>query len=313
MRILVVDDEPTSRVIAQAALRNLGHECRTLADGAQAWEAIRSRQPDVVLSDWTMPGLTGLELCAKVRASGLDAYTYFILVTAHGERHQVIQGMRAGADDYLVKPLRVDDLEMRLVAASRITGLHRQLARQKAELKSLNRELTAMALRDPLTGLGNRRALEEDLELLQARAVRYGHRYCIALLDIDFFKAYNDTFGHQAGDHALQIVASHLTSQARGGDALYRYGGEEFLCVFPEQTLSTATVALERMRMGMEGLGIPSAAGVSGSLTLSAGLAMLDPDHSRSTQAVLKEADEALYKAKQLGRNRVESANVVVV
>lgn len=313
MRILVVDDEPTSRVIAEAALRNLGHECHTLADGAQAWEAIRSRRPDVVISDWTMPGLTGLELCAKVRGHELDAYTYFILVTAHRERHQVIQGMRAGADDYLVKPLDVDDLQVRLIAASRITSLHRQLARQKAELESFNRELTTIALRDPLTGLGNRRALEEDLELLQARAIRYGHRYCIALIDVDYFKAYNDAFGHQAGDQALQMVASHLSAQARGGDALYRYGGEEFLCVFPEQTLATAAVGVERMRTGMEGLGIPSAGGKSGSLTLSAGLAMLDPDHTRSTHAVLKEADEALYRAKQLGRNRVETAEISVV
>ena len=312
MRILVVDDEPTSRVIAEAALLSLGHECHTLSDGAQAWEVILAQRPDVVISDWTMPGLTGLELCANVRAHGLDEYTYFILVTAHGERHQIIQGMRAGADDYLVKPLDVDDLRIRLIAASRITSLHRQLARHKADLESLNRELTTIALRDPLTGLGNRRALEEDLEVLQARAVRYGHRYCIALLDIDYFKAYNDAFGHQAGDRALQIVASHLTSQARGGDALYRYGGEEFLCVFPEQTLTTAAIGVERMRIGMEGLVIPSPDGTGASLTLSAGLAMLDPDHTRSAQAVLKEADEALYRAKQLGRNRVESAKIVV-
>lgn len=313
MRVLVVDDEPTSRVIAEAALRNFGHECHTFADGAQAWEATQSLRPDVVISDWTMPGLTGLELCANVRAQGPDAYTYFILVTAHGEPHQIIRGMQAGADDYLVKPLDVDDLQVRLIAASRITSLHRRLASQKGELESLNRELTTIALRDPLTGLGNRRALEEDLELLQARAIRYGHRYCLALIDIDYFKAYNDAFGHQAGDHALQVVASHLTAQARGGDALYRYGGEEFLCVFPEQTLGTAAIAVERMRTGMEDLGIPSAAGNSSCLTVSAGLAMLDPDHTRSTHAVLKEADEALYRAKQLGRNRVESAGIVVV
>ena len=108
-------------------------------------------------------------------------------------------------------------------------------------------------------------------------------------------------------------MATHLGTQARGGDALYRYGGEEFLCVFPEQTLVTAMVAMERMRTGIEALGIPTPAGVSGFLTLSAGLAMLDPDHTRSTQAVLKEADEALYRAKQLGRNRVESGTIVVL
>ena len=305
MRILVADDEPTSRLIAQLALRGLGHECDTVVDGAQAWDAFRTNPPDVVISDWMMPGLSGLELCRKIRAHTSASYTYFILVTGQGARDQVIEGMNAGADDYLIKPLDTDALEARLIVADRVTSLHRQLAHQRTELEGLNHELTLIALRDPLTGLGNRRALEEDLSLLEARVARYGHRYSIALLDVDHFKAYNDTYGHQAGDQILRTVADQLKEEARGGDAVYRYGGEEFLCVFPEQSLATATVAAERMRSALEGLAIPHSADSLDVVTLSAGLAVLDPRQTRSVGEVVKEADQALYRAKQLGRNRV--------
>ena len=132
----------------------------------------------------------------------------------------------------------------------------------------------------------------------------------MALLDIDHFKIYNDTYGHQAGDDVLKGVAAELKSQARGGDSLYRYGGEEFLCIFPEQTLTSATIAVERMRTGIERLATPHDQSARGVVTVSAGLAMLDPARTRSTDDVLKEADDALYRAKELGRNRVEQAAV---
>jgi two-component system chemotaxis response regulator CheY len=306
MRILIADDDPTSRLIAGAVLRDLGHECLIVADGTEAWDAFRSDRPDVVISDWMMPGLTGLQLCRSIRDHATGGYTYFIMVTSHGNVDEILEGMSAGADDYLVKPLNQDDLRARLIAAARVTSLHEQLATQQTQLEGLNTELIAIARRDPLTGLSNRRALKEDLELLEARAARYGHRYCMAVLDVDHFKAYNDSYGHQAGDQILQAVAATLKDQARSGDALYRYGGEEFLCIFPEQSLATGAQAVERMRAGLEGLAIAHAGSPIGVLTFSAGLAVLDPGATRSTSEVLKEADEALYRAKQHGRNRVE-------
>jgi two-component system, cell cycle response regulator len=310
MKILITDDDPTSRLIAQTALRNLGHECHTVSDGAAAWDAFRSHRPDVVVSDSMMPGLTGLELCRNIRAHPLGGYTYFIMVTSHGDSDEILEGMSAGADDYLIKPLDLDDLQARLIAAARVTSLHQQLAQQRTELESLNEELAAIARRDPLTGLGNRRALREYLDLFEGRVARYGHRYCMALLDVDHFKSYNDTYGHQGGDEILQTVAAQLKDQARAGDSLYRYGGEEFLCIFPEQSIETGTIAVERMRQAIEGLAIVHRDSPMGVLTVSAGMAMLDSEHTSSASDAVRQADEALYRAKQLGRNRIEQANL---
>lgn len=306
MRILVVDDDSTSRRIAEAVVRSLGHECQSVRDGTEAWDAYRSSPPDVVLTDLMMPGLTGLELCRNIRAHPSGASTYIVLVTSRGALTQILEGMEAGADDYLIKPLDPDALQARLIAAARVTSLHRQLARQRTDLEGMNDSLTVIARRDPLTGLRNRRALEEDLTLLEPRAARYGHRYCMALLDVDHFKAYNDTYGHPAGDEVLRALAAQFEAQIRGGDALYRYGGEEFLCIFPEQTLSSGTVAIERMRVGVQRLALPHTGNAPGVVTVSAGMAILDSAGLHSAGDVLKEADAALYRAKERGRNRVE-------
>jgi two-component system cell cycle response regulator len=308
VKVLVADDDPTSRLIADMALRALDQECHTASDGIEAWDAFQALRPDVVMSDWVMPGMSGLELCRKIRSSAANTYPYLIMVTNRGAVEEIVEGMNAGVDDYLVKPLNTEDLQARLIGARRVTDLHAQLATQRTELQGLNLELSAIARRDPLTGLGNRRALEEDLKLLEARVTRYGHRYCMALLDVDLFKSYNDTYGHMAGDEILQAVAVQLKAEARGGDAVFRYGGEEFLCIFPEQSLAGGRLAVERMRSGVMKLAIPHTGSPSGVLTISGGVAVLDPGQSTSASAVLKAADEALYRAKQLGRNRVEQA-----
>jgi diguanylate cyclase (GGDEF)-like protein len=309
LKILIADDDDASRRIIQLVPRVLGHECHVVTDGTEAWDAFRTLRPDVVISDWMMPGLSGVELCQNIRAHSPRSYTYFIMVTSSGDLEQILEGMNAGADDYLVKPLNPDDLRLRLVAAERVTALHGEIGLQQTELEGLNHELTAIARLDPLTGLGNRRALEEDLATLDARVTRYGHRYCMALIDVDFFKPYNDLYGHPAGDQILQAVAIALKSQARAGDALYRYGGDEFLCIFPEQSLTAGSLAVERMRTEVLGLDIVHAGNHHGVLTISAGMALLDPRNPRPVADVLNDADEALYRAKALGRNCVEQPN----
>ncbi|MCW2527270.1 MAG: sensor hybrid histidine kinase [Pseudonocardiales bacterium] len=180
------------------------------------------------------------------------------------------------------------------------------MAEAQVALEGVNVELAASARRDPLTGVGNRLALEEDLAGVEARATRYGHGYCLALIDIDHFKTFNDAYGHQAGDEGLRAVAAELKRQVRGGDSLYRYGGEEFLCLFPEQDREGALIALERIRAGVEQLAIVHTLNPFGVVTISCGVAVLDRDGTDSVRDVLREADQALYRAKQTGRNRVE-------
>jgi diguanylate cyclase (GGDEF)-like protein len=308
MRILVADDEPTTCLIAQAALDDLGHDCLTVSDGARAWDAFRSERPEVVISDWMMPGLTGPQLCRNIRQQPTAEYAYFIMLSVNGTSGDIFEGMTAGADDYLVKPLDIDDLQARLVVAARVTALHSELAQQRVELEGLNQNLASIVRRDPLTGVGNRLALQEDLDLLDEQMKRYGDGYCMALLDVDLFKSYNDTYGHQAGDEALHAVAMQLGQQARSGDTIYRYGGEEFLCILPEQSLDGGLLAVERMRTAVEHLAVLHVNNPRGVLTVSAGLSVQDPEHPRPASAVFKEADDGLYRAKKLGRNRVEHA-----
>lgn len=308
MRVLVADDDQSSQLIVRTMLRSLAHECRVVSDGSEAWDAYVEDSPDVVISDWLMPGLTGLELCAKVREHGEAAgrYTYFILLTAQDRQQDVVAGMRCGADDYLIKPLRLDDLEVRLIGACRVTALHGQLADQRRQLERLNRELEGLARLDALTGLGNRLALQEDLHALEARVERHGRGFAVALLDVDHFKAYNDCYGHLAGDQALRAVASALVAHARVDDLLFRFGGEEFLVLLPEEDLEGATAAIERMRAGVARLGIPHERNPPfGSITLSAGVAASGPGLHGGADEVLRAADAALYRAKQEGRNRV--------
>src|SRR5712691_5625572 len=229
LRVLVADDDASCRMVLRATVERLGHECRVAADGDDAWRLFQEEQPDVLITDWMMPGLNGPELCRRVRQHEADGYTYVILATALGEHENVLEGMEAGADDYLTKPISPFDVRARLLA-----------------------ELTAQARTDALTGLGNRLRLHEDLEAIHDRAVRYGHTYCVGICDLDDFKRFNDTYGHQVGDDALRKIGKVLNDESRSGDAAYRYGGEEFLIVLPAQPLPQATVVLERIRASVE-------------------------------------------------------------
>ena len=307
MKILIADDSPTPRLMLQRELESLGHECIVAHDGTEAWEMFQGSGVDVVISDWMMPGMDGDEFCRRVRLDQDAPYAYFILHTSLEDLKHVVQGMQAGADDYLTKPFQRDQLATRLIAADRITAVHRQLSAQQAELERLNSMLFEDSRHDRLTGLGNRRRLDEDLERLSEQAVRYGHRLSVVLFDVDRFKQYNDTAGHAAGDEVLRSVADTLVRQCRSGDAAYRYGGEELLVAFPEQDVETATIASERMRSAIEAMAIPHPGLAPGAvITVSGGVACLDSAEDLS--GLLGRADAALYMAKEAGRNRIERA-----
>jgi diguanylate cyclase (GGDEF)-like protein len=307
MRILIADDSPTPRLMLQRELEGLGHECIVASDGDEAWDLFQGSGVDVVISDWMMPGMDGDELCRRVRSDPSAPYAFFILHTSLDDLKHVVRGMQAGADDYLVKPFERDQLATRLIAADRLTALHRRLASQQAELERLNAILYEDSRHDRLTGLGNRRRMDEDLERLAEQARRHGHVFSVVLYDVDRFKQYNDTAGHAAGDEVLRSVAGALLRECRGSDAAYRYGGEELLVVFPEEATENASRAAERMRAAIESVRIPHP-GLEppGVVTVSGGVSSFGVGDSVGD--LLARADAALYQAKQAGRNRVLAA-----
>jgi diguanylate cyclase (GGDEF)-like protein len=301
MKVLVADDDLGSRLLAQAAVQALGHDCVSAADGTQAWSMFLELSPDVLITDRDMPGLDGVALCRQIRDQQLDQYTYIVLLTGHGDPQDVLSGMRAGADDYVTKPLNPLDLEARLLAAQRVTTLH-------AELDSIRRQLREQARTDPLTGLRNRLGLTDELNLLHQVSDRYDRSYCLAMCDIDSFKPYNDTYGHVAGDRALRTVSSTIVGTLRAVDRVYRYGGEEFLVLLAEQTLPEGVLVMERVRRAVMDLALEHANGDFGVLTVSTGVVACGADRRISSEQLIAEADEALYEAKASGRNQVCAA-----
>jgi diguanylate cyclase (GGDEF)-like protein len=276
-------------------------------DGTDAWARYQSHRPEVVISDWLMPGLDGIELCRRIRGQQADRYTYFVLLTAMTEVEHVITAMAAGADDFLVKPLGQTALEATLISARRVTDLHEELRRQRASLERLNSLLYDDARRDALTSLGNRLRLTEDLASAVSQVEQTGTSCSIALFDVDHFKAYNDTLGHPAGDIALRSVAQVMASAVRSTDMVYRYGGEEFLILLPGEQAGPAEAVVERVRHAVEAMGLPHPSSPAGSLvTISGGVAELSVEDPIPVSEWLRRADTALYAAKRAGRNRVE-------
>jgi two-component system cell cycle response regulator len=303
LKMLVVDDDRAALHSLECAINSFGHTCRTATDGLEAWRLHEADRADVILSDWDMPGMDGIELCKRTRVGADEAYTYFILMTAFSDKAHFLRGMEAGADDYQTKPIDLDELHARLMSAERVVSVYRRLADKNASLRRDSQAAIRLARVDPLTGVANRLHLRKDLEAQLARSHYDGVRCSIALCDVDYFKNYNDHFGHLAGDALLRNVAQTIRAQLRRGDALYRYGGDEFLMILSEQSVSDSSRAAERARGAVEKLGIRTTAG-QGTVTISIGVAQLLPA-DKVIDPWIERADAALYRAKAGGRNRV--------
>jgi len=306
LRVLVVDEQ---RVRSQLAvpLTNIGHDVLEAADNRAAEVILARDDIDIVLAGWGLPGVNGVELCRHLRSREPETYTYFVLMTHRTSYNpsDALIALEAGVDDLLLKPVDVTELRGRLVVAERITALHRDLARKTAELQEQANRSAIQARHDALTGLWNRTRLSEEIGGLESRHDRYGQRYCVALIDVDHFKLYNDTLGHPAGDRVLQTVAQVIRDEIRDGDLAFRFGGEEFLIVFPNQSPADALRAVGRILSQLQNSQIvhphPDTLGV---LTASAGLAPSIPGRGGFAQS-LETADRALYAAKHAGRNRI--------
>lgn len=303
MRIIIAEDDNVTRLILEAELHRLGHKVLTARDGEGAWVLYADSGADVIISDGMMPGVDGFELCRRVRSAQANSYPYFIFLTNLADQSFVRCGMKAGADDYLAKPLESASLSARLMVASRISGVYRRLAHQQIELEAMNEALFAQSRTDPLTTLANRLSLNEDLPRL-AQQLESGETYCAIMCDIDHFKLYNDNYGHQPGDAVLRKVAASLKDTLRVGDRAYRYGGEEFLVIAPVRSNAEAADIAERFRLAVERLAEPHTKSPFGIVTLSAGTAVFTQAASFDIATWLREADAALYRSKELGRNR---------
>lgn len=299
LRILVADDDAVGRRLLAATLSRMGHDVVATADGTGAWAMVQARDINLVIADWEMPGLDGLGLTRRIRAARLDRYVYVILLTARSGKQDVVAGLEAGADDYVTKPFDRAELEFRIHSGCRIVALERELAEK-------NRQLAETARVDGLTGVLNRRALDEALPRVHRHARRGGRPYGVAMIDVDLFKRYNDEHGHAAGDAILQAVASLLVDSLRPSDLVFRYGGDEFVCVMPDTSVCGTLAAARRVRQAAATLWVaePVAGGRRG-VTLSIGVATYEPGDGTDPDHVLASADRALLDAKRRGRDTI--------
>jgi diguanylate cyclase (GGDEF)-like protein len=281
-----------------AAVARMGYDVVAAADGREAWDVLRAEQIGLVVTDWMMPEMDGLQLVEKIRGSELGRYVYVILLTSRSESRDAAEALEAGADDFIAKPWHRDELMARLTAGRRILDL-------QAALQEKNLLLERMTRVDGLTGIGNRRNFDEEFPRAFEVARRFQRFLSVAMLDIDRFKAYNDRFGHEAGDNALRAVAAAIDETVRTADQSFRYGGEEFCCTFPETDEAGAMIVADRLRAAVERLGLVHPENLPwGVVTISVGVATLRPPPAVGPEDLLRAADQALYRAKAEGRNR---------
>lgn len=311
MRVLVADDDIVMRRLVGATMRDLGYELFFAKDGREAWEIAQRERPHVVISDWEMPNMDGIELVRKLRSTAADRYTYVFMVTHHRTQQDLLQGLSSGADDFLVKPFNPHELRLRLRTAERVVELESRLLAANQELAVANSRLMQISRRDPLMDIGNRMAFEESILRHHGRARESGWAYGVMMCDVDRFKQFNDTYGHQKGDEVLAGVATTLKRNLRADDEAFRYGGEEILVYFHEQDLPGAVAAAERMRRAIAALSFAVQDGAGkASVTVSCGVAAYPETCGAGCDwaRVVDFADRALYKAKAAGRNRVVAA-----
>ena len=300
--ILIVEDNLLLRKVLEEMLRQAGYAVTAAENGKQALEIFSQSYYPIVITDWVMPVMDGLDLCRAIREQAQTRYCYLILVTAQDAKEHIITGLDAGADEYLVKPINEAELTARLKTARRILNL-------EASLQKSLEEVRALSLRDALTGTFNRRYLDDALPREIKRAHRYGHPLSVIMVDIDHFKKVNDMHGHRTGDQILKLCGRALMDSIRHDlDWVARYGGEEFTLVLPETNQEGALVVAERLRNEVAEL-IPKVRGFEIRITVSLGVATTLPVEGSEVNladSLLERADQALYMAKDKGRNRVE-------
>ena len=294
MNILLVEDSRIDTYQISSYLEEWGFEFRAVADGVEAWNLLQEADaPQLILLDWMLPGIDGVELCRRIRTlSAGGTYFYTVMLTAKDKKQDLLTAMAAGADDYLAKPVDPSELKARVLVGRRIL--------------ELQRSLRFAATHDFLTRLLNRAEVLAGLKRELARSERTGHPVAVIMGDLDHFKEINDSYGHPAGDEALKDVALRLRSELRPYDLAGRYGGEEFLLILPTCNLTVAARRAEQLRIAIAKDPIHTQFGTL-PITLSMGVTVSDPESGLSVEELLQQADQALYRAKEKGRNCVQT------
>ncbi len=303
-RILYVDDDGDARELLGKALTLRNYSVRTAPDGPSALAELTRESADLVLLDLRLPGMDGLEVCRRIKAMADAEGTFLpvIFLTSHSDVTEKVRALEGGGDDFCVKPVFIDELDARIRVLLRLRTRERRLHDETQKFRRI-------ALVDPLTDLGNRRAFEAELDRAWARSERSQRPLALVMVDIDRFKAFNDRYGHRTGDEVLKVVAGAVSGAIRKGDAAFRLGGEEFVIIAPEATREGAVLMAERVRRAVAAEKVappPDASAVRPlSVTCSLGIAVV-PDAAIPNKSALVEAsDRALYDAKAAGRDRV--------
>ena len=298
MSVLVAEDNPIFQSMLKSMLTKWGYSTRMVPNGLEAWEAMQAPDaPRLAVLDWMMPYMDGVEVCRRIRAEAREPYVYVLLLTARTESQDLVEGMEAGADDYLTKPFNAQELRVRLRAGRRILDLQEQLMEAREALR-------VQATHDVLTGLINRGRVLEILQLEIARSERELRPLAVLMVDLDHFKRINDAHGHQAGDAVLREASRRMTAAMRQYDSPGRYGGEEFLIVLPGCDGRAGCMQAERIREAFACQPFDTGAELV-TMTCSIGVSSRDACAAGDANRLIHEADEALYAAKRDGRNRV--------
>jgi len=310
--ILVVDDSVSDALLLSKSLAKSGLETIMAHDGPTAIQIATDKSPDLILLDMSMPGMDGLATCAGLRSNTATVNIPIIFVTSHTDTHHIVRAFASGGADYVTKPVRVDEILARISVQLRLREAEQNLIERNMQLESLgaqlaetNAELARLSRVDGLTSLLNRRAWDESSNLEKERSDRHNHAFCVFMLDVDFFKVFNDSQGHQAGDDCLRSVAQRIALACRRTDIVGRYGGEEFVVLAPEISIDGAATLAERIRQSVWDLAMPHPSSPAGRVTISIGVAASGND---ALNEVIQRADGALYKAKLSGRNLVCTA-----
>jgi len=306
MRVLIADDSRTLRAAISDQLRAMGHSVTEAHEGQQAIELFRIHQPDLIVLDVDMPVMNGYETARRIRALGGDHdWIPIIFLSSNVQDKDVATGIDAGGDDYLAKPVSPVVLRAKINAMQRITDMRQRLVDLKEQLEVHNASLREESSHDALTGIPNRRAFDAAFDQEWNHGTRSGKPLALLLADVDYFKRYNDTYGHQRGDECLRAVANAMREAARRKvDVVARYGGEEFALLLPDTPPVSALLVAGRVLEGLRELRLPHEASASGHVTMSIGVCATVPQADIAAAALVKTADRALYDAKSKGRNQ---------